>query len=355
MYRSGMTGLGLMQARPAQAQRRGYAGLGGTDVGAQIKADVGGKIYSDFKNKASAGTVTKDVAKTAGATAAAIGGAVAGAAACAATGVGAAIAPFCGMAGAAIGAWVSKSLGPAIDSIGDAMSDVFDPNKSAAEAQRVRVAQGMDALQAWWAAQKSYGIAMDLLTDAVRALNVQHENLNLPGDYGWVAATQDMSRLGLPLQVRNVPGGEAASGNDQFTGAKLPGSYLIAPNHQPNPSEMMKYSPVQQAEISRATVAALGSWIPKIQAATAAVMGEFIAQKAALNVAYEVARQNQIAAEQLVAYVTAVKAKQAKDAVDLVTYATAVKAKQAQDANTKKWLFIGAAAIGGGYLFFRKK
>jgi hypothetical protein len=322
---------------------RGYAGLGDADVGEQIAAQVGPTVSSDLTKGASAGTVTKDVAKSTAVVAASVGAGIALGAACSLVPGGVAVAPLCAIAGGKLTQFVISKIGPIIDDIGDVISGIFSSSK--AEEARRHAAENLAFLAANAQTISLRTQADTLLKEAVTTLHNQHEKLGLVGDYGYDAATQDLKRLGLPLQTYPWPWMSARPGTKDIWGIPVGARWLAVPMtpadqilFDPSFPKLADLSTPQLTQLNQTSAALFAGWIPRVQGATAAVLSEFIARRAAQSVAQEVLAQVQRAKEQ-----------HDIDARNMVAYAQAVQAKQAR---RKKLLVVGALATGG-YLLWR--
>jgi hypothetical protein len=315
---------GVDQVKAQAGQAADKINVGNDQVSGQIKAQVGAKVMEDIKKGADAGTVTKDAVKVAASTAAATGGAIGGAAACAATGVGVAVAPLCGAAGAAIAGFLAEQMGPIIDDIGDAIGNAFHPGRARAEAEKRRIAaEGAAYFKSFDAERNASKASMDILKEAVKTLHDKHEALGLPGNYGWAAATTDLKRLGLQLDPINEK-----NARDSF-GFALPNPYLTIPDWDLTLKQKTELSTPEQTKLFAAAASKFKNWISTVQAATSAVLAEFVAHKAAQVVRDKIyedaARGAQIKKE-----------KDAKATADMIAYAKAVQSKKDADAKAAK-------------------
>lgn len=182
-----------------------YVTLGAAEFNAKSNAiSAGTTAWNDISKHASAGTVTKDVAKTVGHGAAAYGGAVAGAtvaaAACAATGVGAALAPFCGMLGSLIGGVVGNAIADVGDAVADFVSDLFS-NSAAQERMKKRIHDSKVAMKVIGVDLYNADVATVVAAvDAAKKAAALHQKLGLPGVYGYDEFMRNVQQYGVPME-----------------------------------------------------------------------------------------------------------------------------------------------------------
>jgi hypothetical protein len=285
-------------------------GLGEVDVTASAQSAGVDKFKTEIKSGQTAGESAEAAANAAGEAAASTGGAAAGVAACAATGVGTALAPLCGVVGAAIGKFLYDDLGPFIGDVGDAIGSLFH-SSAEAEAEKARRDREVQVLHVFAQMQVIEDRANHLLNDAVARIVALHNQIGLPGPYGWFEATQALKKYGTALvpllsAKPSEMGKPVLSWYDSYSKQQISLYQWVAPYwfeqwapwppypHVAEPC-LGQPSPTPERfaacmESAKGRLRSYDAWIRQLQYSTAQVIAALGAEGAALHVQQQMAQ-----------------------------------------------------------------